>query len=351
MTVKISKPAVNLREELADLKKPTGIAGEAMLRAETPQEQFQLIGAGRRNWVINGDIQVSQRGTFSSATASSHNGYTVDRWKTTTVGVNATVQKQSVTLPNGWEANSTKTAASTTASSGAYIGQNQTIEDGQRILRSGGTWTVSAWIKTNRNDVVIRLGGVKNVGEPAVGDGQWHYYSVTFEYTTGGSGDQGIGFLTYDNGSTAITTGDYIEFTQFQLELGKVATPFEHRSYGEELALCQRYYYRIQNEISDNGFFAVGQVRDATRAYAVIHLPVSMRTYPQEMDQTGTATDYAVWHGNNVTTNCSSVPLIQGSTKNTARVVFTIASGLTTGQACSFRPKNDSSFLAFSAEL
>jgi len=37
MTVKISKPAVNLREELNELKKPTGVAGEAMLRAETPQ--------------------------------------------------------------------------------------------------------------------------------------------------------------------------------------------------------------------------------------------------------------------------------------------------------------------------
>ena len=63
MTVKVSKPAINVREELADLKKPTGIAGEAMLRAETPQEQFNLIGAGRRNVVKNGAMQVWQRGT------------------------------------------------------------------------------------------------------------------------------------------------------------------------------------------------------------------------------------------------------------------------------------------------
>jgi hypothetical protein len=54
MTVNITKPAINLRSELADLRKPTGIAGEAMLRAETPQEQFNLIGAGRRNLFING---------------------------------------------------------------------------------------------------------------------------------------------------------------------------------------------------------------------------------------------------------------------------------------------------------
>jgi hypothetical protein len=63
MTVKVSKPAINVREELAELRKPTGIAGEAMLRAETPQEQFNLIGAGRRNLIINGGMQMAQRGT------------------------------------------------------------------------------------------------------------------------------------------------------------------------------------------------------------------------------------------------------------------------------------------------
>ena len=37
MTVRIEKPAINVREELADLRKPSGVAGEAMLRADTPQ--------------------------------------------------------------------------------------------------------------------------------------------------------------------------------------------------------------------------------------------------------------------------------------------------------------------------
>ena len=52
MTVKITKPEINVREKLNELKKPTGVAGEAMLRAETPQEQFNLIGAGRIDDVI-----------------------------------------------------------------------------------------------------------------------------------------------------------------------------------------------------------------------------------------------------------------------------------------------------------
>ena len=44
MAVKFTKPEINVREKLAELDKPSGIAGEAMLRAETPQEQFNLIG-------------------------------------------------------------------------------------------------------------------------------------------------------------------------------------------------------------------------------------------------------------------------------------------------------------------
>ena len=49
MVVKVSKPEINVREKISELDKPSGIAGQAMLAAETPQEQFNLIGAGRRN--------------------------------------------------------------------------------------------------------------------------------------------------------------------------------------------------------------------------------------------------------------------------------------------------------------
>ena len=75
MAVKFTKPEINVREKLAELDKPSGIAGEAMLRAETPQEQFNLIGAGRRNLIINGENKISQRGTYTSATAVTESYY------------------------------------------------------------------------------------------------------------------------------------------------------------------------------------------------------------------------------------------------------------------------------------
>ena len=73
MAVKFTKPESNVREKLAELDKPSGIAGEAMLRAETPQEQQALIGVGRRNKVINGSMLIWQRGTGQPT--STNNSY------------------------------------------------------------------------------------------------------------------------------------------------------------------------------------------------------------------------------------------------------------------------------------
>mgnify|MGYP003132955233 FL=1 len=75
MAVKFTKPEINITEKVAELDKPSGIAGEAMLRAETPQEQFNLISAGRKNMIINGGFDVWQRGTTVNTTM-----YSADRW-------------------------------------------------------------------------------------------------------------------------------------------------------------------------------------------------------------------------------------------------------------------------------
>ncbi len=99
MTVKITKPQINVREELNELKKPTGIAGEAMLRAETPQEQQALIGVGRKNKIVNGSMLIWQRGTVQ--TTSNNNSYhCVDRWAPYSSG--RTKYQQSTDVPDGF---------------------------------------------------------------------------------------------------------------------------------------------------------------------------------------------------------------------------------------------------------
>ena len=141
MTVNISKPAVNVREKLAELEKPTGIAGEAMLRAETPQEQFNLIGAGRRNLIINGAMNVSQRGTSAVTIPYNDETYVVDRFVHYESGSGAFTAQQVADAPAGF-VNSLKitvTTADTSVASGEYYWTQQQIEGYQTIPLAWGT--------------------------------------------------------------------------------------------------------------------------------------------------------------------------------------------------------------------
>jgi len=247
MAVKITKPEINVREKLSELDKPSGIAGEAMLRAETPQEQFNLIGAGRRNLLINGDFQVSQRGDYTTA-ASANVSYFVDRWYTD-VASPVSVNRQHIT---GIDISGTPSISKgvrlvATSSGTSYTGVRQKIENPTQYV--GRTFTYSGWVRSNTPNARLTSYGNGSpnqviVSEPHSGSGKWEKLSVTFTlYSNMVNGWFVSAFIsTAGIGSVAQVTGDYIEVTQLQLELGKVATPFEHRSYGEELALCQRYY-------------------------------------------------------------------------------------------------------------
>lgn len=293
MTVNVSKPALNVREKLAELDKPTGIAGEAMLRAETPQEQFNLIGAGRRNIFINGDFQVSQRGNYSSATSVGNANYYIDRWKIDAAStVNPQIVHSDVTLPNNQETKSLKITA-TTGNGNAWMGFIQTVEDYKKL--SNQTVTMSGWVKTNNPYAAFRHTNDQNLGDSFIPDGQWHYYSRTIKLgsVTGASNQGGAswGVVMYDVGAVNISANDYIEMAQVQLELGKVATPFEHRSYGEELALCQRYFYRLTG--SNAPYSITGVVGASDHIFTFWH-PQPMRTAPTTQNRTGTWSSYHV---------------------------------------------------------
>jgi hypothetical protein len=278
MAVKFTKPEINVREKLAELDKPSGIAGEAMLRAETPQEQFNLIGAGRRNLLINGDFQVSQRGNYTTA-ASANVSYFVDRWYTD-VASPVSVNRQHIT---GIDIPDTPLISKgvrlvATSSGTSYTGVRQKIENPTQYV--GRTFTYSGWVRSNtRNARLTSYGnGSPNqviVSEPHSGSGEWEKLSVTFTLNSNTVNGWFVSAFisTAGIGSVAQVTGDYIEVTQLQLELGKVATPFEHRSYGEELALCQRYYHTLRS-----GIFGVGTTT-GTVAFTYSS-PVTMRATP-----------------------------------------------------------------------
>jgi|SaaInlStandDraft_1057018.scaffolds.fasta_scaffold48498_3 hypothetical protein len=284
MTVKINKPAVNLREELNELKKPTGVAGEAMLRAETPQEQFNLIGAGRRNIIINGDFQVSQRGDYSSASNLVESTYFVDRWRTR--------NSNSMTAT---KAHSTRKVALNQTSAGTgSIRIDQKIEIIDNEQYTDKYMTLSADIKSN--DSNARMGVYHQGWDPKntqhSGGGGWERLTLTFWTGTLVTGNEFSIQLGIDGDSSAdvsIAAGAYVEIKNVQLEFGKVATPFEHRSYGEELALCERYYQKSYDKdayvTGSTSLSTVGSVdhygsSDATNVLAQVYFRTQMRDAP-----------------------------------------------------------------------
>jgi hypothetical protein len=321
MTVKVSKPAINVREELADLKKPTGIAGEAMLRAETPQEQFQLIGAGRRNLIINGAMNVSQRGTSAVTIPYNDETYVVDRFCHYESGSGGFTAQQVADAPAGF-VNSLKitvTTADTSVASGEYYWTQQQIEGYQTIPLAWGTsdakpLTISFWVKSSVTGTfgAALSNGAFNYGYPFTYDinsaNTWEYKTLTVAGPTAGTwptNNTRSLRIYFDHGSVdtyaSAYNGQWVsagrnnatggvnlintlnatwQITGVQLEVGNVATPFEHaRSYGEELALCQRYCCKF--EATDNyDFMFLGYVENGSHFRGFVNYPVEMRADP-----------------------------------------------------------------------
>jgi len=174
-----------------------------------------------------------------------------------------------------------KVAATSSATGYMQIRQKIEVED----WMDNRVYTLSAWVKSNTPYPRLRiesagptLGNIDSE-QTHSGSGNWEYLTMTF--TSGNSiVSFNAGVIDWaGNATRAITSGDYFEVANVQLELGKVATPFEHRSYGEELALCQRYYYRIGSGSTDD-ILGMGGNIGATTAYFTGTYPVEMRTTP-----------------------------------------------------------------------
>jgi len=264
MTVKITRPSIDIRGTLDELNKPSGIAGNAMLAAETPQEQFNLIGAGRRNLIINGAMQVSHRGGIDSSSAAANGAYQIDRWRTVNNAAATIQRKVEQTLPTGERVNTLNITMSDTG----YAALQQRVED--YIYLRGKTVILSMWVKSNvRAGMSIYDGLSQPFAVPHSGNGEWEYITVAHSCPTNISDMRAELWTKYP-----VSADAYIEIANVQLEVGSVATPFEHRSYGEELALCQRYYQRVTVKFTSQG------TRWSTVYYGSYYMPVTMRSAP-----------------------------------------------------------------------
>jgi len=142
------------------------------------------------------------------------------------------------------------------------------------------------------------------------------------------------------------TTGATFDLTGVQVELGSTATDFEHRSYGEELALCRRYLSAFRKDGGGNTTIGSGII-SGTTSISLIHLtlPVEMRTTPTLTVTTPTSSTISEGGVDRTVTSQS----ISSATKNNCLLSVTHATG--TGAGTPVRYSLTDTILLFSAEL
>jgi hypothetical protein len=240
---------------------------------------------GRRNMIINGAMQVAQRGT-SQASITSTGYYTIDRWQVAITNGGTWTMSQDTDVPTGEGfANSLKmdcTTADTSfgASDSLYVRTKLESQDCQNMKKgtsSAEKVTLRFWVKSSKTGThIVELLDNDNsrfvsLAYTISSADTWENHTLTFPAdTTGAFADDngvGLGIHWYMGAGSNISSGtlgttwhttqanraagqvnlaDSTDnnwyLTGVQLEIGEQATPFEHRSFGEELRLCQRYF-------------------------------------------------------------------------------------------------------------
>ena len=269
--------------------------------------------AGSRNRIINGDMRIDQRNAGASVTLAD-GIYNIDRWQGSVSQVSKVSIQRSAVAPDNFTNSQLLTVTSPiTFGAGDYCGNAQSIEGYNTADLSFGTAaakpvTVSFWVRSSitgtysatlQNEAFNRTNSKAYTISSA---NTWEYKTITFTGDTSGTWltDNRLGIKIYfalGMGSTyggatdgswtstpklavtgqtnwASTNGATFYITGVQLEPGSTATPFERRSYGQELALCQRYFQKLT-------LAPLGQVLSIRHVYQPVYaLKTTMRATP-----------------------------------------------------------------------
>jgi len=291
-------------------------------------ELAALIGSqsalSDRNLIINGAMQVAQRGTSSTGQGAS-DLFLVDRFHLNTNGNSAgrfTVTQESngpSDIPNSLKLACTTADTSIAASERLFIEQRLEGQNLQRMKKGTSdaqAITVSFYVKGNAAATyvvgIFDSDNSRQIGAQFSVTTDWNRVSVTFPGDTGGSplDDDNAESLslrfylhagsTYTGGTLQTTwdatvnneqvgsgttsffdsTSRTFFLTGVQMELGEQATPFEHRSFGDEFIRCQRYHQRFTGVT--NGRVGFGTKTSATNARCILPFNTPMRATPSQ---------------------------------------------------------------------
>jgi len=315
---------------LAKLEHGTSSNDGKFLRANNGADPtFETVASAGKahNLIINGSMQVAQRGTSSTS-----NGYqTVDRFALYKFAIGNTLTQSQISLSStdtgpyalGFrKAYRFAASGALTANNNSEISMSYKIE-AQDIAKSGWDYTSSSsyitlsfWFRCSANQTFycyLKTNDGTSQSYPfsftASGNNTWTKITKTIpgdsnlQFDDNNAEGLYIAFVpffgtNYTGTKTLNAWSAYandarvpdmandvwyagantFDITGVQLEVGSVATDFEHRSFAQELPLCQRYFWKPSSASSGFGFY--GQVYHTSHAFVDIPLPTTMRTYP-----------------------------------------------------------------------
>jgi hypothetical protein len=360
----------------------------------TTQSGFTL-GAGDsssfKNRLINGGMTIDQRNNGSSFTVTGSQ-YTLDRWlafASAPAASKFSVQ-QSSTVPAGFSKSLLCTSLSAYSIGAAEICTlNQLIEGYNFADLNFGTadaksFTLSFWVRSSLTGTFSAFFANSSqsrwyVAAYTVNSANtWEFKTITVPGDTGGTWltTTGTGLFvglqlaigsdyttTASSGWSGATTkygvtgaqslvgtsGATISFTGVQLEVGTVATSFDFRSIGTELALCQRYFYQWSAANAASAVVGSGQAFNATQGYILLKTAMTMRIPPVTFSSAGSFGSVTSAGGGVAVTALSLV----GSWTNENMITLQpTASGWASGNAILMNAGADAACrLNFSAEL
>jgi hypothetical protein len=354
----------------------------------------------RRNLVYNGAMQIHQRGT-STTGITTGNYYTADRWNFFLGSLGTWTQTVENDAPTGSGFRKSFKVLCTTASAspaaGGYCLLQQLLEGQDLQMLKKGTssaeqLTLSFWVKANvTGTYVCQLRDDDNARSVSAtytvsASGTWEQKTITFPADTTGVLDNDnagsfrvrwwfAGGSTYTSGTLNTTwqnevngdiapgqvnlgaaTNNYWQVTGVQMNVGAVAAPFQFKSYSQDLAECQRYYYR---NVGDTAFAPFNidlmYVPNAVTTSATFRFefPVPMRARPTAIDTSALATIQIVsWNAGAGSAPNGIVLSGQGSTSAVAIDVTTAGAFYNNTQGFFMRCNNSAgAYIGVSAEL
>ena len=356
-----------------------------------------------RNMIINGGMQVWQRGTATTTVSDGYNA--VDRFYQTEYTDGAyTVERDELSVADqgttghryAMELNVTTADTSLASNQNSYFFTRIEAQDLQHLRwgsSSAKTLTLSFWVKSNKTGTYTthfrKMDSTAYwlVMEYTISSANtWEQKTITVSPTAGSTSliTNSGGAIANDNGSglevgwslafgsdyhttagTWVATEDYSTSNQvnwmdstsnnffitgIQLELGSSATPFEHRSYGEELTRCERYYQKLAEKTASTSTqpFGMATYYLSSQLYGQLWFRTEMRAEPTLANTTGS--DYYKAYSNSSNDAFDGITMQNSGIGSVMWWFGTDISG-TAGHGAWCRCQNAGALIAVKAEL